>query len=107
MRRKRGTPSKWTRGSIIRALALEVGDFLKAGEGVEDADPDSTLERVSPEKERKKNAVEITREERGRNEGGTKEERKRNGTRDDHGTKNEGGKREERETEGHKGRRAT
>lgn len=41
------------RGSIIRALALEVGDILKADGVEEDADPDSMSERVSPERERK------------------------------------------------------
>lgn len=49
-----GTPGKWMRGSIIRALALEVGDILNAEEGMEqDTDAESMSASVSPEKERK------------------------------------------------------
>lgn len=59
MRRIWGTPGKWMRGSIIRALALEVGGILKAKEETEEeADGGSMSESVSPEKERKI-AVEI------------------------------------------------
>lgn len=55
-----GTPGKWMRRSIIKALALEIGDILlKAEDGVEqDTDAESMPASVSLEKERKM-AVEI------------------------------------------------
>lgn len=59
MRRIWGTPGKWMRGSIIRALAMEVGDMLKVeDDGEDEAGVESMSPRVSPEKERKI-AVEI------------------------------------------------
>lgn len=49
-----GSPGKWMRGSIIQALALEIGDLLQPVEDVgQDADGEQIAEKVSPESERK------------------------------------------------------
>lgn len=53
-----GTPGKWMRKSIIRALAVEVGDMLNVEDGEDEAGDQSMSPKVSAEKERKM-AVEI------------------------------------------------
>lgn len=54
-----GSPGKWMRCSIIRALALELGDILRAEEVVEgDLDMETFLDELSPKSERQM-AVEI------------------------------------------------
>lgn len=54
-----GSPGKWMRCSIIRALALELGDILRAEEVVEgDLDMETFLDELSPKSERQM-AIEI------------------------------------------------
>lgn len=54
-----GSPGKWMRCSIIRALALELGDILRAEELVEgDLDTETFFDELSPNSERQM-AIEI------------------------------------------------
>lgn len=48
-----GTPGKWMKASIIRALALEIGDICMEATEMEEDDILSPRENASPEKERK------------------------------------------------------
>lgn len=48
-----GTPGKWMKASIIRALALEIGDICMEATEMEEGDILSPREIASPEKERK------------------------------------------------------